>query len=185
MLEASVALRDALSCNVEPVYGLSTLHTCLKQFLQNSDASMDSIGTTSSHVFALNGIGKFLLRLPPEVLEDELPRLRMTILKVRTHYNYKCTLQFTSIPQALADTNSVVRSAASMVVVASQVVLQDQAHLFALLDGLSEEKKNFLTYMFNKNEIQNTLQENQVLKPRRLQRVESEITKLDDRINPR
>jgi CLIP-associating protein 1/2 len=36
-------------------------------------------------------------------------------------------------------------------IIAAQLVLRDEAHLFALLDGLPEEKKNFLAYLFDKH----------------------------------
>lgn len=35
--------------------------------------------------------------------------------------------------------------------IAAQLVLQDEAHLFTLLDGLPEDKKNLLTYLFDKH----------------------------------
>jgi CLIP-associating protein 1/2 len=113
-------------------------------------------------------------------LEEELPRLRSLILSV-----WFFSVQWVAlIPlQSLANENSVVRSAASMVVVASQIVLGDQAHLFALLDGLSEEKKNFLTYMFNKNGVH--AGETMAKSGTSFRRVELEMDKLDDRLDPR
>lgn len=36
-------------------------------------------------------------------------------------------------------------------IIAAQLVLRDETHLFALLDGLPEEKKNFLAYLFDKH----------------------------------
>jgi CLIP-associating protein 1/2 len=73
-----------------------------------------------------------------------------------------------------------------MVVVSAQMVLQDQAHLFALLDGLSEEKKNFLTYLFDKNKIQainGTHSANDAHTA--YQKMEQEVSRLDGRVNPR
>lgn len=35
--------------------------------------------------------------------------------------------------------------------ISAQVVLRDETHLFALLDGLADEKKNLLTYLFDKH----------------------------------
>ena len=70
-----------------------------------------------------------------------------------------------------------------MVVVASQIVLQDQGHLFALLDGLSDEKKNLLTYMINKNSPQ-TGEVGGLQRPG-VEKLEMEIARLDDRLNPR
>jgi len=73
-----------------------------------------------------------------------------------------------------------------MVVVSAQMVLHDQAHLFALLDGLSDEKKNFLTYLFDKNKIQPTNGASAIDNTHpAYQKMEQELTRLDDRVNPR
>lgn len=54
--------------------------------------------------------------------------------------------------QALNDTTTlVIREAAYAAIIASQLVLRDEAHLFALLDGLDDNKKNLLTYYFEKH----------------------------------
>jgi CLIP-associating protein 1/2 len=47
----------------------------------------------------------------------------------------------------------VVRESAALAIIAAQNVLRDEAHLFALLDGLPDEKKNLLTYLFDKNGV--------------------------------
>jgi len=90
----------------------------------------------SSYAFGLIALAKFALRLPAEVLEEELPRLKHTLVS------------------ALTDTTSlVVREAAAAAIIAAQVVLRDDAHLFALLDGLADDKKNLLTYLFDKHGV--------------------------------
>lgn len=45
----------------------------------------------------------------------------------------------------------MVREAAAASIIAAQLVLRDEAHLFLLLDGLPEDKKNLLTYLFDKH----------------------------------
>ena len=56
------------------------------------------------------------------------------------------------IDQALSDSTSlVVRESAATCIIAAQLVLRDEAHLFSLLDGLPDEKKNLLTYLFDKH----------------------------------
>lgn len=45
----------------------------------------------------------------------------------------------------------MVRESAAAVLISAQVVLRDETHLFALLDGLADEKKNLLTYLFDKH----------------------------------
>jgi len=47
----------------------------------------------------------------------------------------------------------VVRESAAASIIASQLVLRDETHLFALLDGLADEKKNLLTYLFDKHGV--------------------------------
>ena len=80
--------------------------------------------------------GFIALRLPAGVLEDERPRLKHTLVA------------------ALTDTTShVVREAAAAAIIAAQVVLRDDAHLFGLLDGLADDKKNLLMYLFDKQGI--------------------------------
>lgn len=50
------------------------------------------------------------------------------------------------------DTRSlVVREAAAAAIISAQLALRDETHLFALLDGLADEKKNLLTYLFDKH----------------------------------
>ena len=54
--------------------------------------------------------------------------------------------------QALNDASSlVVREAAAAAIIAAQLVLRDETHLFTLLDCLSDDKKNLLTYLFDKH----------------------------------
>jgi len=165
-LEATNALRDSMGTSTDPVYGLTTLHACLNESLKRTPTPSAVVGT---YVFGLNGINKFVLRLPAQVLEEELPRIRPLILKSLSHEN------------------SLVRSAASMVVVSAQMVLHDQAHLFALLDGLSDEKKNFLTYLFDKNKIQPANGAHMVMNDTHpaYQKMEQELSRLDGRVNPR
>ena len=45
----------------------------------------------------------------------------------------------------------IVRESAAAAITAAQLVLRDQTHLFTLLDGLTDEKKNLLTYLFDKH----------------------------------
>lgn len=45
----------------------------------------------------------------------------------------------------------IVRESAAAAIIAAQFVLQDETHLFTLLDGLADDKKNLLTYLFDKH----------------------------------
>ena len=82
-MQASNLFRDTPTSRIEPVYGLTTLHATLRAF---RDAPLPPSATTeirdSTYAFGLIALGKFFLRLPPEVLEEELPRLRATLISV-------------------------------------------------------------------------------------------------------
>ncbi|KAI0301798.1 clasp N terminal-domain-containing protein [Multifurca ochricompacta] len=137
VFEATNTLRDALATRVEAVYGLTTLHAALVSF-RASPVPLSCLEEVKagSYAFGLIALAKFALRLPAEVLEDELPRLKHTLIA------------------ALTDTTSlVVREAAAATIIAAQVVLRDDTHLFALLDGLADDKKNLLTYLFDKHGV--------------------------------
>lgn len=85
VLEATNVLRDALIARMDPVYGLQVMHESLQTFLAQP-APSSSHGERShsgSHAFGLLGIGKFILRLPSVILEDELPRLKDALTVVR------------------------------------------------------------------------------------------------------
>lgn len=83
-MEATNTVRDALTLRIEPVYGLTTMHASLKAFqMTPPHPSSDDAVKAASCAFGLLALGKFLLRLPGEVLEDELPRLSSTLVTVR------------------------------------------------------------------------------------------------------
>ncbi|KAG1753830.1 clasp N terminal-domain-containing protein [Suillus paluster] len=132
VLEATKTIRDALATRIEPVYGLTTMHGSLRAFV--AEPSSDASAKDASHAFGLIAVGKFVMRLPAEVLEEELPRLKSTLIA------------------ALNDTTLVIREAAYATIIAAQLVLRDETHLFALLDGLDDNKKNLLTYYFDKHD---------------------------------
>ncbi|KIK65484.1 hypothetical protein GYMLUDRAFT_38957 [Collybiopsis luxurians FD-317 M1] len=135
VLEATNTIRDVLTARIEPVYGLTTLHASLRAFQVMEPPSEDDTDVkASSYAFGLIALGKFVLRLPAEIAEEELPRLRNTLI------------------MGLNDSKSlVVREAAAAAIISAQLVLRDETHLFALLDGLADEKKNLLTYLFDKH----------------------------------
>ena len=83
MLEATNIIRDHLTCKIEPVYGLTTMHASLRAFY--AEAPVADHGETikaTSYAFGLIALGKFILRLPAEIAEEELPRLRQTLITV-------------------------------------------------------------------------------------------------------
>lgn len=45
----------------------------------------------------------------------------------------------------------MVRESAAAAIISAQLVLKDETQLFTLLDGLADDKKNLLTYLFDKH----------------------------------
>lgn len=72
----------------------------------------------------------------------------------------------------------IVRESAAACIIAAQLVLRDETHLFALLDGLADDKKNLLTYLFDKHGARGVLTNNS---PSGVDRLEKEIRRLDTR----
>ena len=87
-MQATTQLRDLLTSRIEPVYGLITMHASIRAF---RDAALPATGDldvkNGTYAFGLIALGKFVLRLPAEVLEDELPRLRATLIAVSPSIN--------------------------------------------------------------------------------------------------
>lgn len=65
-----------------------------------------------------------------------------------------------------------------MAIIAAQLVLRDETHLFALLDGLTDDKKNLLTYLFDKHGARGVTSSNQTLG---FDKLAKEIQRLDTR----
>lgn len=82
-MQATTQLRDLLTSRIEPVYGLTTMHASIRAFRGSPiPSTADSDVKNGTYAFGLIALGKFILRLPAEVLEDELPRLRSTLISV-------------------------------------------------------------------------------------------------------
>lgn len=56
------------------------MHSSLRTFL--AEPALDVGAKAGSQAFGLIALGKFILRLPTEVLEEELPRLKQTLITV-------------------------------------------------------------------------------------------------------
>jgi len=162
-MEATNTIRDALAIQIEPVYGLTTMHASLRAFqVDPHHALSDDIVKAGSYAFGMIALGKFILRLPAEVLEEELPRLKGTLI---SGLNEKTSL--------------VIREAAAASIIAAQLVLRDETHLFALLDGLADDKKNLLTYLFDKHGTRGQTLSNGA----GMEKLEKEMRRLDTRTN--
>ncbi len=100
---------DALTSRVKAVYGLTTPHATPVSF-QASPIPPSCLEETkaSSYAFGLIALTKFELHLPVEVLKEELPRLKQTLIVV------------------LMDALSlIVHEVAAAAIIAAQVVLYD------------------------------------------------------------
>ncbi|KAG2013897.1 hypothetical protein CC2G_010761 [Coprinopsis cinerea AmutBmut pab1-1] len=87
VLEATSTIRDALTSKIDPVYGLTTFHSCLRSFHEGQPPELDGVeGLTevkaATYAFGLIALGKFILRLPAEIAEEEIPRLKATLITV-------------------------------------------------------------------------------------------------------
>lgn len=68
-----------------------------------------------------------------------------------------------------------MRESAATCIVGAQLVLRDERHLFTLLDGLPDEKKNLLTYLFDKHGARGAKELNGT------EKLEEEMRRLDGR----
>ncbi|KAF5388162.1 hypothetical protein D9615_000202 [Tricholomella constricta] len=162
VLEATNTIRDALTAGIEPVYGLTTMHASLRAFHAEPcpESSSEDV-KSAAYAFGLIALGKFVLRLPAEIAEEELPRLKGTLI---SSLNDKASL--------------IVRESAAASIIAAQLILRDETHLFALLDGLADEKKNLLTYLFDKHGARGLTATTSSLG---MDKLEKEIRRLDTR----
>jgi CLIP-associating protein 1/2 len=181
-MEATNTIRDALVVQIEPVYGLTTMHASLRAFQADPDHSLtNDVVKASSYAFGMIALGKFILRLPAEVLEEELPRLKGTLISVRVFLTLRQIWDLTiCLVQSLNDkTSLVIRESAAVSIIAAQLVLRDETHLFALLDGLADDKKNLLTYLFDKHGTRGQTLSNGA----GMEKLEKEMRRLDNRTN--
>lgn len=78
---------------IEPVYGLTTMHASLRAFQADLNHTLANDVKSASYAFGMIALGKFILRLPAEVLEEELPRLKGTLISVRVSSSYLLNIE--------------------------------------------------------------------------------------------
>ena len=67
------------------LYGLSTVDLCLKSFLAQPTPSYASHDAKlRTHAFGVITMAKFIIRLPADILEEELPKIKLTLTDVRS-----------------------------------------------------------------------------------------------------
>lgn len=97
MLEGTNAIRDALTTKLNPVYGLTTMHASLRAFCVDAPPSPEGEGVkAATFAFGLIALGKYFLRLPAEIAEEELPRLKNTLISVCILLSHIILLSLTS-----------------------------------------------------------------------------------------
>lgn len=73
-----------MTSKLDPVYGLTTVHASLIVFhAEPIPSQVDEEAKAATSAFGLMALGKFILRLPAEIAEEELPRLKGTLITVR------------------------------------------------------------------------------------------------------
>ncbi|EJD53867.1 hypothetical protein AURDEDRAFT_133525 [Auricularia subglabra TFB-10046 SS5] len=165
VLEGTAEIRDLLANRLDPIFGLMTVNAALKAFLAEplpTDTAEEA--RPASLAFGLIALAKFIVKLPSEVIEEELPRLKSILIT------------------SLNDSSLVVRESATVAIIAAQLVLRDETHLFMLLDGLATDKKNLLTYFFDKHGARGVI-EGVTETNGGMERLEKEMRRLDTRMN--
>ena len=110
---------------------MTTLRTGLETYLASNPST--AAATASASLFALNGIGMCILRLPASVVEIESARLEGIVMS------------------CLASETVTTRQAANTVLLAIQCVLGDDTRTLALFPGLSGAQRNLATYLMETN----------------------------------
>ncbi|GAA5951294.1 hypothetical protein JCM21900_003829 [Sporobolomyces salmonicolor] len=126
-IAATEAISTSFAARLEPLYGLGSLSPALSSYLAASRAPSDAIAR--SFALGLRLVGTFFEALPVEVLEDVLPQTK-ELLK-----------------RALNDPHSGdLRRAAINALVSAQSVLGDEQRLVVMLEGLTKDQANLLSY---------------------------------------
>ena len=76
-----------------------------------------------------------------------------------------------------------MRQAATTAITAAQVILQDETHLFALLEPLPDDKKNLLTYFFEKNNARGPTDGGSIENSSGMEKLSKEMDRLDQRLS--
>lgn len=131
VLESTNSLLSLLTNVTDCVLLLTTLRTGLETYLAAPSPSKSAISSAS--LFALNGIGMCILRLPASVVEIEAARLEGIVMA------------------SLASETVTTRQAANTILLAIQCVLGDDTRTLALFPGLSGAQRNLATYLMETN----------------------------------
>jgi CLIP-associating protein 1/2 len=74
------------------------MHASLRVFYADAPPSPESEEVkAATFAFGLMALGKYILRLPAEIAEEELPRLKSTLISVCTLLSYHILLSLISL----------------------------------------------------------------------------------------
>jgi len=87
--EGTLTIRDAqvelMNERNISLYALSTMNACLKAFLSQPVPLHPSQDTkTRTYTFGLITMAKFIIKLPADIVEEELPKMKQTLVEVIT-----------------------------------------------------------------------------------------------------
>ncbi|TIB93662.1 hypothetical protein E3Q19_00860 [Wallemia mellicola] len=77
--DASDALMELFTDNIDPICGVGALESAIE--INSNTTSADGMKTAMSFSLALKALGRLFLRLPSEVLEEEIPRVQDVLMK--------------------------------------------------------------------------------------------------------
>ncbi|KNZ61165.1 hypothetical protein VP01_1442g3 [Puccinia sorghi] len=121
----------------DPVYGLSCLRSCVEIVSQRNSINHTSNAPGSENWMglAMSCLGGFFSRLPPEIVEEELPKASELIKRVKS---------FTSL--ALNHRQAEIRMSAVMSLVSANQVIKNDREIFQVLGNLTTAQKALITY---------------------------------------
>ena len=78
--DAADALMELFTDSIDPICGVGALESALELSWHNDDSDTNKVAMSFS--LALKALGRLFLRLPAEVLEEEIPRVQEVLMKV-------------------------------------------------------------------------------------------------------
>ncbi|WAQ93103.1 hypothetical protein PtA15_18A160 [Puccinia triticina] len=115
----------------DPVYGLSCLRSCVEIVSQRNSMNQASINQPGSENWmglAMSCLGGFFCRLPPEIVEEELPKASELIKRALNHRQAE------------------IRMSAVMSLVSANQVIKNDREIFQVLGNLTTAQEALITY---------------------------------------
>jgi len=114
----------------DPVYGLSCLRSCVEIVSQRNSINHTSNAPGSENWMglAMSCLGGFFCRLPPEIVEEELPKASELIKRALNHRQAE------------------IRMSAVMSLVSANQVIKNDREIFQVLGNLTTAQEALITY---------------------------------------